>query len=178
MDHKKAQCGTKFTDCDPEKPNCCCRRILFNQPDFQSVESILASDAKESGYQIVFLPKFHCELNPIEQCWGYAKRIYRLLPPSSSEADLQKNVVACLDEIPLITMRRWVAISALSNHSRPQVAFRYANRSLRFMDAYRKGLNGNQAAWASKKYKGHRTIPESILEELGNANLSWYNVYH
>jgi len=106
MDHKKAQCGSKFTDCDPEKPNCCCRRILFNEPDFREVESILASDAKENGYQIVFLPKFHCELNPIEQCWGYAKRRYRLLPPSSSEGDLQKNVVACLDEIPLITMRR------------------------------------------------------------------------
>ena len=78
----------------------------FNEPDIQNVESILASDAKESGHQIVFLPKFHCELNPIKQCWGYAKRRYRLLPPSSSERDLQKNVVACLDEIPLITMRR------------------------------------------------------------------------
>jgi hypothetical protein len=40
------------------------------------------------------------------------------------------------------------------------------------MDAYRKGLNGNQAAWASKKYKGHRTIPESILQELEKASIS------
>ena len=31
----------------------------------------------------------------------------------------------------------------------------FANHSLRFMDAYRKGLNGNQAAWASKKYRCH-----------------------
>jgi hypothetical protein len=33
------------------------------------------------------------------------------------------------------------------------------------MDAYRLGLNGKQAVWATKKYHGHRTIPESLLEE-------------
>ena len=41
-----------------------------------------------------------------------------------------------------------------------------ATRALCFMDAYRKGLNGNQAAWVNKKYRGHRIIPDSILEEL------------
>ena len=51
-----------------------------------------------------------------------------------------------------------------SNHS--------SNRSLRFMDAYRRGLNGNQAAWASKKYRGHTgTIPESILNDLEKAGI-------
>jgi len=39
------------------------------------------------------------------------------------------------------------------------------------MDAYRKGLNGAQAAWAAKKYWGHRVIPESILIELEKANV-------
>jgi len=34
------------------------------------------------------------------------------------------------------------------------------------MDAYRKGLNGKQAAWAAKKYCGHCTIPDTILTEL------------
>lgn len=47
----------------------------------------------------------------------------------------------------------------------------YATRSLRFMDAYRKGLNGKQAAWASKKYKGHRVLPDSLLRELEEAGL-------
>ena len=32
---------------------------------------------------------------------------------------------------------------------------RFANRSHRFMDAYARGLNGQQAAWAARKYKGH-----------------------
>ena len=40
------------------------------------------------------------------------------------------------------------------------------------MDAYRKGLNGRQAAWASKKYWGHRVFPGSIIEELNKANIN------
>ncbi|KAH7928301.1 hypothetical protein BV22DRAFT_1005279, partial [Leucogyrophana mollusca] len=36
-------------------------------------------------------------------------------------------------------------------------------RSRRFIDAYQKGLNGKQAAWAVKKYRGHRVLPDSIL---------------
>ena len=34
------------------------------------------------------------------------------------------------------------------------------------MDAYRKGLNGRQAAYANKKYRGHRIIPETIWKDL------------
>ncbi|KAJ7199471.1 hypothetical protein GGX14DRAFT_373101, partial [Mycena pura] len=40
----------------------------------------------------------------------------------------------------------------------------FATRSERFMDAYRKGLDGAQAAWAGKKYRGHRGVPKNILE--------------
>jgi hypothetical protein len=39
------------------------------------------------------------------------------------------------------------------------------------MDAYAKGLDGKQAAWAARKYKGHRVIPESLIEDLDNAGL-------
>lgn len=48
---------------------------------------------------------------------------------------------------------------------------RYATRSLRFMDAYRKGLNGKQVAWAAKKYRGHRMIPDTILQDLEKATV-------
>lgn len=40
------------------------------------------------------------------------------------------------------------------------------------MDAYHKGLNGAQAAWAAKKYRGHRVIPEHILNELLAAGIN------
>ncbi|KAK0197666.1 hypothetical protein F5146DRAFT_919494 [Armillaria mellea] len=35
-----------------------------------------------------------------------------------------------------------------------------------YMDAYRKGLNGKWAAWASKRYRGHRVLPEGIFAEI------------
>lgn len=44
-----------------------------------------------------------------------------------------------------------------------QLKYRFATRSERFMDAYRKGLNGTQAAWAGKRYRGHRVLPKNIM---------------
>ena len=46
---------------------------------------------------------------------------------------------------------------------------RFATHSLRFMHAYCLGLNGTQAAWAAKKYRGHRTIPDDILAQFDKA---------
>jgi hypothetical protein len=37
------------------------------------------------------------------------------------------------------------------------------------MDAYSKGLKGKGAAWAAKKYQGHRVLPETILKEFDDA---------
>jgi hypothetical protein len=37
---------------------------------------------------------------------------------------------------------------------------------VRFLDAYARGLNGRQTAWATRKYRGHRALPMTILEEL------------
>jgi len=39
------------------------------------------------------------------------------------------------------------------------------------MDAYGRGLNGRQAAWASRKYRGHRVLPNDIMEELGKKGI-------
>ncbi|KAF9470915.1 hypothetical protein BDN70DRAFT_820710, partial [Pholiota conissans] len=72
--------------------------------DFINVKSILETDACEKEFQVIFLPKFYCELNSIKQCWGYAKCNYQIMEPSLSEEVLEKNVVKCLNEIPLITM--------------------------------------------------------------------------
>jgi hypothetical protein len=173
---KKAQCGKNFS-CKPGANDCCCRRILYNQPDFINVESILETVCKARGVKVLFLPKFHCELNFIEQCWGFAKRRYRLLPPSSKEDDLEKNLIASLEDVSVIQMRR-SAILLISDDfpykidCMPLLPRRFATRSCRFMDAYRKGLNGKQAAWASKRYRGHRMIPESIFSELDKAQIA------
>lgn len=100
----KAQC--KKFKCEKGRTNCCCRRILYNEPDFVNQKSYLEEICEARGFDIIFFPKFHPELNFIEQCWGFAKRIYRMFPASSLEADLERNVKDSLEAVPLVSMRR------------------------------------------------------------------------
>jgi hypothetical protein len=92
--------------CEKGAIDCCCRRLLFNQPDFVNVESLLETHCRERGFTALFLPKFHCELNFIEMCWGFAKRVYREYPPSSAIEDVERYALAALESIPLESMRR------------------------------------------------------------------------
>jgi transposase len=80
--------------------------MLFNQPDFAGVKSLLELECSAHGVSVMFLPKFHCELNPIEQCWGYAKCLYRMCPESSKDEDLERNMLDSLEAIPQICIRR------------------------------------------------------------------------
>ncbi|EDR04580.1 uncharacterized protein LACBIDRAFT_330517 [Laccaria bicolor S238N-H82] len=147
-----AEC--KNFKCAPLAIDCCCHWVLYNQPDFTHIPTILKNTCNTRGFRLIYLPNFHCELNFIEQCWGYAKRIYRLNPPSSKEEVLEKYALAVLDSISLAQMRR------------------FSNRSQKFMDAYVKGLNGRQAAWAARKYKGHRVLPDSLMDDLEKAKIT------
>lgn len=100
----RAECP-KFK-CPPGAEQCCCRRLLYDQPDFRSVETLVEAHCRARGFDVIFLPKFHCELNPIEQCWCIAKRTYREYPPSSSEADLERNMLSALDSVKAEQVRR------------------------------------------------------------------------
>ncbi|KAI0672728.1 hypothetical protein C8Q78DRAFT_1077067 [Trametes maxima] len=131
----RAQCNKDFK-CRPPALNCCCRRLLYNEPDFQDVESLLEIQCRRRGFPILFLPKFHS---------------------SSSEADLERNVVSALDQVPMVVIRR------------------FYTRSHRFMDAYRRGLDGKQAAWAAKKYHSHRVLPNAILDDLEREGITPQN---
>jgi len=70
------------------------------------VDSVLETTCHVKGVQVLFLPKFHCELNFIEQVWGCAKHVYHKFPPSSKESDLEKNVIDALDSVSLLMMHR------------------------------------------------------------------------
>ncbi|KAF9500718.1 hypothetical protein BDN71DRAFT_1427169 [Pleurotus eryngii] len=148
VEESKLRAECKGFKCLPGATTCCCHHILFNQLDFVAVESLLKITCKLWGVKVLFLPKFHCELNFIKQCWGYAKRIYCELPVLSKEAELEKNVIAALDSVPLKSMRR------------------YAWRSWWFMMFYGWGLDRKLAAWASKKYWGHHVITEALMETI------------
>ena len=135
--------------CPFKNNDCCMGRLLSKQEDFINQESLLETHIKKAGHECIFLPKFHCELNPIEMVcyslyfdcsyshmlfkyWEWVKYRYRKLPKQN------------FTEAKKITLR-------YLNACPPDVICRFINRSWRFMSAYRKGLTGNAAAWAVRK---------------------------
>jgi len=146
IEEAKLHAECKGFKCMPPAINCCCCRVLYNQPDFVHVtnpsskpcphphptsslpplppsspphppfrckqnSSAFEKTCNTHGFHVIYLPNFHCELNFIEQCWGYAKRIYQLNPPLPHEDQLKKNVIAALDCIPLTTMQRCIYLT-------------------------------------------------------------------
>ncbi len=65
-------------DCDVDPINtsshCCMQRVLSMQADFRSEKPMIQLFLEEAGHKCYFLPKFHCEFNPIEMYWGWVKR--------------------------------------------------------------------------------------------------------
>jgi hypothetical protein len=99
-----AQC-TGFK-CQAGCTDCCCRRILFTQPDFINQKSALAELVESRGHICDFYPKYHCELNFIEMYWGAAKFRYRTTAKTANIDEMEKNVKACLDDVPHLQIIR------------------------------------------------------------------------
>ena len=60
---KQAKCKPV---CPFENTDCCLPCILSHQADFVNQVSMLEELITQAGHLCIFLPKFHCELNPIE----------------------------------------------------------------------------------------------------------------
>ena len=54
--------------------SCCWSKIMSLQSDFVNKRPMLQEVIEDSGHVCLFLPKFHCELNPIELFWSYIKQ--------------------------------------------------------------------------------------------------------
>ncbi|CDO77934.1 hypothetical protein BN946_scf184610.g1 [Trametes cinnabarina] len=133
--------------CPFESTGCCMARLFSQQDDVKNQESMLEMVIKEAGHECIFLPKFHCELNPIEMYWGWCKYRYREVVKKNFE-DAKRVAVAALDSCPIATIRRFI------------------NKSWRFMSAYRQGLTGAAAAWAVRKQKQHRQVSRAAMMAL------------
>ena len=109
-------------------------RVLAAQEDFKADKPLLQEVIESMGHKVIFYSKFHPELNFIEQYWGAAKR-YTRQHCDYTWNGLKETLPSAFDSISLQTIRK------------------YALRSKRFMDCYRKELEGRQAEFAIKKYK-------------------------
>lgn len=85
----KAEC--KSFKCPEGASHCCQHCVLYNQLDFAEQGSGLEILGWDFGFEVIFLPKFHCELNFIEQCWGHTKRMYCQYPVTSRKKTSRKT---------------------------------------------------------------------------------------
>jgi hypothetical protein len=58
---------------DVSGSTCCWSKILSPQSDFVNERPLLQTIIKDAGHICLFLPKFHCNLNPIKLFWSYIK---------------------------------------------------------------------------------------------------------
>ena len=108
IQESKLHAECKKFDCTTNQAVPCCQCCkLYNQLE---VKSHLEIVSEAWGYEVIFLPKFHCKLNFIKQCWGYAKKFYQHYPPSLKEADLEANVFLVLESVPLKSMHSMLFI--------------------------------------------------------------------
>jgi hypothetical protein len=151
MQCKKAKDGSGGK-CKAGATDCCARRILDLQPDFQEQKSLVQEVIETAGHLCIFLPKFHCELNFIEFFWGAVKKYLRTNCDYTFKT-LQDNMPNALASIPIGTIRKW------------------EHRMIRWMEAYRSGLGAKEAQiqvkeFSSRHYTSHRCIPESIAAQF------------
>ena len=50
------------------------RKELASHEDFKNEKTKIQHYLNNRGHFCMLLPKFHCEINPIERCWAQAKR--------------------------------------------------------------------------------------------------------
>lgn len=56
---------------------CCARYCLSQEPDFMAQKEWLTETINTRGHSIIFFPKYHCELNYIENVWAFLKAYLR-----------------------------------------------------------------------------------------------------
>lgn len=126
-----------------------CREYLSLHHDFAEEKNWLEQVITSHGHAMIFLPKFHCELNYIEKVWAYTKAYLR--------RNCTFNFKTLKTELPRV-LREYIPLACFK---------RFERHCLRFMSGYRlNNLSGPILDYIMKKYTSHRKIPENIDIEL------------
>jgi hypothetical protein len=84
----------------------CVRNVMANQPDFKAQHCLLEELLAKHGHLSIFYPKFHCELNYIENFWAIVKRHTR----DNCDYTFPRlcNAVSCaLADVLVVEIRRY-----------------------------------------------------------------------
>ena len=107
--------------------------------DFNDLSTILQHEVTGRGHICLYLPKFHCELNPIERVWCHAKK-YTTANCNGSIVRLRKIVPESLAAISRDTIARFFA------------------KCWDYERAYREGHSCTTVDAMVKTYKSHRRV--------------------
>ena len=53
------------------------RKTLKSMHNFKYEKTKVEKLVTDRGHRCIFIPKYHCKLNPIERVWGHAKQYTR-----------------------------------------------------------------------------------------------------
>ena len=81
------------------------RKKLKEMHDFKYEKTKVEATISAQGHRCVFIPKYHCELNPIERVWGHAKQ-YTRRHYDYTFAGLEKTIDPALD-VPVDLIRKY-----------------------------------------------------------------------
>ena len=118
------------------------RLALQEMHDFKYEKNKVRNFIDIPGYRDFFIPKFHCELNPIERVWAQSKKYTRAHCDYSFKG-LEDTIVPALDSVSLDTIRKFF-------------------RKMRdYIKTYKEGyIAGPALENAIKKYTSHCRIHE------------------
>jgi hypothetical protein len=125
-------------------------QIANAQPDFAEANDrvpIVEKFVEDKGHKVVWVPKYHCELNPIELCWNRAKK-YTRKHCDYTITGLRKTVPKALDSITVLLIRKF---------------FRLCRDYLR---AYSQQTPAGDLKARHHAYKSHRRVFGVKLEEM------------
>jgi len=144
-------------------PDLSARDVMGGEPDITSQKSALQLSIEKRGHYCDFLPKYHCELNPIELVWGKCKRHVREYGNDNYERMCKLVPEGLLaPSIPLHFIHEWyrrtrdyMAVYGLTNERGEKLCPTTASYGKALMDI-------------KEAYKSHRRPPPADCELGGD----------